>query len=70
MRETGRKRTDSLARRVAERVRRAVASESFWAVMLKYCFVWSDSTSQSKKRMGCYSSYQSILLVEEFRRFA
>jgi hypothetical protein len=36
MRETGRKRTESLARRPAARVREAVASESFCALMLKY----------------------------------
>ena len=36
MRLVGKKSTLNLASSVAERVRRAVASESFWAVMLKY----------------------------------
>lgn len=36
MSETGRKRTESLARRVPADVSLAVASESFWALMLKY----------------------------------
>lgn len=37
MKLIGRKKTLSLARSVALPVRRAVACESFWVVILKYC---------------------------------
>jgi hypothetical protein len=67
IRLTGRNRTLSLARRVAARVRRAEASESFWALILKYyCLLVGLLKPGSKE---CYCGYKSVFFFQKFLGF-